>query len=149
MKLKKEYFEHGFIPGKEEKILFLLYLKNKLQSTQLFRYSEMSKSAYLNVINDLIKKGLVKNEQSEDDRRVVFYSLSKEGQQYIKNEIDERSNYNFKSFLSFCMGLFYNKYPELKDEIKLNEFLRTFPQGEIEKIKNQIFDLAQLHFAKK
>jgi len=133
---------------KEEDILFALYLREELTANKLLDMSETSKGNYYKVINGLLKKNLVKDVVSSNDRRVRNFKLTDKGLSIIQKEISNRRHNSFRIYLTFCMGLFYNKYPGLKDSEKLQDFLSNFPDTEIEKIENRIFHLALQHFKK-
>lgn len=60
----------------------LRYIKNAHQctSTELAEVFDVKKSAITAIINRLAEKGLIERTRDEDDRRVVYLTLSKDGE---------------------------------------------------------------------
>ncbi|MHA1758492.1 MAG: hypothetical protein ACTSVV_17130 [Promethearchaeota archaeon] len=129
-------------PGSGDKILFSLFLNKSVPSKTLMEQSQLNKSKYQETLNDLLDKGLINFDTPSNDRRVKLYFLTETGEELIKKEYKFRRRMNFKLFLTYVMGIFYIKHPELKDDQKLNDFILTFPKSVIKEFEDKILEVA-------
>ncbi|MFS0822071.1 MarR family winged helix-turn-helix transcriptional regulator [Bacillus sp. 1P02SD] len=94
-------------------------------STELAEVFEVKKSAITAIINRLFEKGLIQRTRDENDRRIVYLTLSNEG-----NELFTKTEERVHKLVESIIGEF--------SEEEIVQFLKTYEKlnGILQQIKN-------------
>ncbi|WP_449619920.1 MarR family winged helix-turn-helix transcriptional regulator [Robertmurraya sp. Marseille-Q9965] len=108
-------------------ILRYIYRVGTCTSTELAEEFEVKKSAITAIINRLWEKGFIKRTRDEKDRRVVYLTLTEQGEDFFQ-KIEEKINCLVEKFISKFepseMEQFIRTYEKLNQmliEIKDNQ----------------------------
>ncbi|MDQ0157145.1 MarR family winged helix-turn-helix transcriptional regulator [Robertmurraya andreesenii] len=94
-------------------------------STELAEVFEVNKSAITAIITRLWEKGFIQRTRDENDRRVVYLTLTEKGTQYFKNT-EERIHHLVRQFIT--------KF----DQQEINQFIDSF-----EKLNKVLIELKE------
>jgi DNA-binding MarR family transcriptional regulator len=94
-------------------ILRYIYKTGECTSTELADAFEVNKSAITAIINRMVDRELIKRTRDDDDRRVVYLTLTEEGNKLFK-KTEERISSLVKSFIT--------KF----EEKEIQDFLQTY-----------------------
>lgn len=81
----KKVIEETGISAPQGMVIGLLHKHKKLKVTELSKYLHLSNSTVSGIIDKLEEQNVVKRERSQDDKRVVYVSISPEFEDMHKN----------------------------------------------------------------
>lgn len=99
-------------------LLSRVNMSKNITSLELCNSMNLSKPAVSRLINRLIKKGLLKKERSEEDKRVYYLKLTNEGIEETKNVY----LYYLDPLLKIKDAIGDNEFEKLINLIKLSNF---------------------------
>lgn len=99
-------------------LLSRVNMSKNITSLELCNSMSLSKPAVSRLINRLIKKGLLKKERSEEDKRVYYLKLTNEGIEETKNVY----LYYLDPLLKIKDAIGDNEFEKLINLIKLSNF---------------------------
>ncbi|MBP2025072.1 MarR family winged helix-turn-helix transcriptional regulator [Peptoniphilus stercorisuis] len=116
--ISQRNIEGKVVSMQELDLLSRVNMSKNITSLELCNSMNLSKPAVSRLINRLIKKGLLKKERSEEDKRVYYLKLTNEGIEETKNVY----LYYLDPLLKIKDAIGDNEFEKLINLIKLSNF---------------------------